>query len=145
MMTGTTISQLEQALDFYESKLSNGESIKLELVSNYMPNQTELDEFYGTLLGSGFHVSKPESHMDSNFAVTSLEMTKGSPIFLAIIPLLSTLIIGGFVVFGITKIDKIKNALMPILLVVAGITIAGIAAISTSPSAARVAEAAIRR
>lgn len=143
-MSGTSITELTDALVQMENSLSYGEKAKLQIISDELPNAQELDEFYRDLISAGFHTSKPTARIANGFPLTEITLTKGSPVWAALIPLVPAVLIMGLIAFGIVKIEEISKALVPLLLISGGIAI-GLVALVTRPSVMRAAEKGFER
>jgi len=127
-IVGANIDDLKVALDAMETSLPVGGKAKLELCSEAMPTEQSLAEFYLKATAAGFHLSYPTSQMVEGIPTTEMVLQKGSPVLLAIIPLIIPLVVIGLIAFSVTRIETITKALLPILLVAVGgvIIIAGL-------------------
>ena len=123
----TDISQLPQDLLDMEKSLPAGGECLIQLCTEFVPDQSDLDQFYTDMVEEGFHVSKPVVSMIGGVPVTSFVAKKGSPLLLALVALIPTALIVGIVAYGIYKINDISasltNLLVPVLLVIFGGTI----------------------
>jgi len=117
---GHSRAELQAALSLAEARLSNGQTVRLDLITTRMPTALQLETMHAHMIAEGHHVSKPIAFMQEGFSVVEFKATKGSPILLALIPLIPTVIIGALVAFGLTKIESISKALLPLLLVTVG-------------------------
>ena len=144
MITGATVTELATALDQMENSLEEGGRAKLQLIDQVLPTQQELNETYNSLIAAGFHVTMPTASMQDGWAVTEMILTKGSPFWSLLIPLIPTIMITGLVAFGITQIETITSALMPLLLIGGGLVI-GALALLTRPGVTKVAEKYVSR
>lgn len=132
-LTGRSVSELATKLTLMESSLNTGEKAKLELATYDLPTQDELDSMWLDMLASGFHVTRPTARVIDGIPVTELVLTKGSPTWAALIPLIPTALIVGLIVFGITQIGDISKALVPLLLTGGGIVIILAAILTRKP------------
>lgn len=123
LLTGTSISELGSALNLMEDSLVVGERAKLELATYELPSRDDLDTMWAEMVTSGFHVSRPTARVVDRVPVTSMVLTKGSPQWAALIPLLVPIGIVGLIAFGIVKIEAITKALFPIILAVGGLAV----------------------
>jgi hypothetical protein len=142
--TGMNVDELGMALNQMEDSISRGEKAALQIVSQEAPTIQELNEAYNNLIASGFHITRPVTCIMDGLPVTEMVLTKGSPQWALLIPLIPTVMIVGLIAFGIIKIETITNALVPILLIGGGVAIA-IMAMVTRPAPMRVAEKAVER
>jgi hypothetical protein len=128
-LIGRTKGELASCLTMMENSINYGQRAKLQLMTDTLPTMEDLETLYAGMLLEGFHTTKPTARLIEGIPATEMVIRKGSPVWTAIIPLLSTAIIGGLIVFGITRLESITKALMPILLVTIGgvIVIAGVA------------------
>lgn len=122
-LTGTSMSELGPALNTMEESLNEGESARLELATYELPAQDNLDSMWADMLASGFHASKPTARIVGGVPLTSMVLTKGSPQWAALIPLIVPIAIVGLIAFGITKIGEITRALLPLILAAGGLTV----------------------
>lgn len=141
---GTTVQELESALNQMEDSLDYGEKAKLQIVSIEPPTKQELEEAYENLILAGFHISHPVVKVENGIPLTEIVLRKGSPVWALLIPLIPTIMVGGLIAFGIVKIEAITKAIMPILLIGGGLLI-GALALLTRPSVTRVAEKYVSR
>lgn len=119
-ITGTSIMELGAALDVMEISLDAGEKAKLELASYELPTKDSLDTMWAEMVASGFHVSKPTARLVDGIPVTSMTLTKGSPAWAALIPLIVPVAVVGLIAFGIAKVETISRALLPLILATGG-------------------------
>lgn len=144
-VVGQTIGELSTALTMMESNMEDGQKIRVELVTDSMPTDDDLAQFYSNLLADIHHVSRPTTKIVDGFPVTSFVVRKGSPAFAALIPLIPITIIGGLITFGITRIEALSRALMPILLVTFGGLIVLVAVLTRKPVLATAERLALSR
>jgi len=125
---GATVDDLEVALAAMETYLPAGGKASLELCTEAMPTEESLAEFYLQATAAGFHLSYPTARIVEGIPTTEIVLQKGSPVLLAIVPLMVPLLVIGLIAFSITRIETITKALLPILLVAVGgvIIIAGL-------------------
>lgn len=145
-LSGTTVTELTDALRVMEDSLNDGGRARLQIASYDLPDSQTIDQFYYDLISAGFHTSKPKTKVIDGIPVTELVLIKGSPAWWALlIPIIPAIMIVGLVAFGITRIEVITKALMPLLLVAGGVAVAVVAVVIASPKAAAVAEKAITK
>lgn len=127
-IVGATVDDLKVALDAMEMYLPVGGKAKLEVCTEAMPTEESLAEFYLKATAAGFHLSYPTTRTVEGIPTTEMVLQKGSPVLLALIPLIVPLLIIGLIAFSITRIETITKAILPILLVAVGgvIIIAGL-------------------
>ena len=127
-LIGRTKGELASCLTMMENSIDYGQRAKLQLLTDTLPTMGDLEALYAGMLNEGFHTTKPPARLIGGIPATEMVIQKGSPAWIAIIPLLTTAIIGGLIVFGITRLESITKAIMPILLVTIGgvIVIAGV-------------------
>lgn len=119
-IVGSTTDDLALALNAMESSLKIGERALLELYTETLPTDVELAELYLNASAAGFHIKFPTAQIKEGVPTTDIILTKGSPVWAALIPLIPTLLIGGLVAFGLTRIETISKALMPLILTAVG-------------------------
>ncbi|MDD4986618.1 MAG: hypothetical protein PHQ43_12730, partial [Dehalococcoidales bacterium] len=132
-IAGHGINEFANALTIMEDSIEHGEKAKVQMVVDSMPSQLELDYLYKEMIDSGFHTTKPVARMIDGYPTITMVLRKGSPVWAALIPLIPTVIVGGLVAFGITKIESISKALLPLLLVTVGGVIMVVALASREP------------
>ncbi len=116
-IVGQTIDELSTGLAMMESAMTDGQKVRIELVTDTVPTGDDLAELHLSLLGNGHHISRPTTRIVDGLPVTSIVVKKGSPALALLIPFIPIAIIGGLITFAIFRIEKIANALMPILVV----------------------------
>lgn len=120
----TDISRLPQDLLSMENSLHTGGTCLIQLATGFLPSNEDIDQFYTDMVSNGFHVSLPEVNVVEGVPITSFFAQKGSPLLLALIPMIPTAIIGGLVAYGIYKVNDITvsltNLLVPTLLIIFG-------------------------
>lgn len=141
---GSTARELEIGLMTMEDSLDFGEMAQLDLVTDIMPVEYELSSFYTALQEAGFHTSYPKAHIQSGLPVTSIILLKGSPVWAALIPMIPIALITGLIAFGITRIEAISKALVPLLCIAFGGVIIT-AALITRKHVVEAAPALLRR
>lgn len=120
-LTGTSMSELDSALNLFENSLNPGEKARLDLATYALPSRDDLDAMWADMLASGFHVSRPRARIVDGIPLVSLTLTKGSPVWAALIPLIVPIAIVGLIAFGIVKIEAITKALFPLILATGGL------------------------
>lgn len=126
-LIGTSISELGTALNLMEDSLDIGEKARLDLATYDLPLQHDLDTMWLEMVTSGLHVSRPTAKIVDGIPLTSMVLTKGSPAWALIIPLIIPIAIVGLIAFGITKLETITKALLPLVLATGGFLVIGIA------------------
>lgn len=142
-LTGTSIDELNTALDLMEGSLNLGGKARLDLATYDLPPQNDLDAMWAEMIASGFHVSKPIARVVDGIPVTSMVLTKGSPVWAALIPLIVPLAVIGLIAFGITQIETISRTLLPLILATGTFTVIALG-LMRQP-AAKAAEAAAKK
>jgi hypothetical protein len=122
-LIGYNLEDMTLALNAMEDSLSTGEQARLKLCTNSLPSEGEIESIYNNLIANGFHVNYPSAYLDGEIAVTDLVLTKGSPQWAALIPLIVPILIIGLIAFSIVKIESIAAALVKIIAVAGGIAI----------------------
>ncbi len=117
---GYTPAELASGLELMESSINYGENARVALCTEALPDEAELAEMYLGIISSGHHVSYPTAIVVNGIPTTQFVIRKGSPQWQLIVPLLIPLFTIGLVVFGITKIESISKALVPIILISVG-------------------------
>jgi hypothetical protein len=142
-LIGYTVDDLRLSLDAMEDSLPSGGKASLQLCTERMPTEEELAEAYLQMTAAGFHLSYPTASLVEGVPTTQLVLTKGSPQWSLLIPIVPTLFVVGLIAFGITRIEAIGKAILPIFItaVVGLVAIAGL----MRTTAGRVAERAAER
>jgi len=117
---GHTQGELASGLELMESGINFGESARVMLCTEGLPDEADLAQVYLDVLASGHHISYPTSTVINGIPTTKFVIRKGSPQWQLIVPLLVPLFTIGLVTFGITKIESIARALVPIILISIG-------------------------
>lgn len=143
-MVGHSVSELGNALNMMERSLASGQQARIQLLTSVMPTQDELDSFFADMRTVGFHTSRPVAKLVKGIPSTEFTLRKGSPVWSLLIPLIPVAIIGGLIVFGITRIETISKALFPLLLVTVGGIVITVALLTRRP-VLETARAAIER
>jgi len=113
---GYSLQDLPGALNTMENSLAKGGQAKLELCTENMPADEDLDKLFLSATAAGFHLTYPTAKRIKGVATTELVLTKGSPQWGLLIPLLPTVLIVGLVAFGLVRIEEISKALLPLLI-----------------------------
>ena len=142
-IVGSSQNELASALELMESGINYGESARVRLCTEGLPEAADLAQVYLDVLASGHHISYPTSTVINGIPTSEFVIRKGSPQWQLIVPLLVPLFTIGLVTFGITKIESITKALVPIILISIGGLIV-LAAVIAKP-ATKVATAYIER
>ncbi|MDP2729709.1 MAG: hypothetical protein Q8O55_04435 [Dehalococcoidales bacterium] len=119
-IVGSSQNELASALELMESGINYGESARVRLCTEGLPEAADLAQVYLDVLASGHHISYPTSTVINGIPTTEFVIRKGSPQWQLIVPLLVPLFTIGLVTFGITKIESITKALVPIILISIG-------------------------
>ena len=132
-IVGSSQAELASGLMMMEGSLAEGEKARITFCTEAMPSDEDLAEMYLGMVAMGCHLSYPTNGVTDGVPTTEFVLQKGSPAWPLIIPLIVPLFTVGLIVFGITKIESITKALMPIILVsIGGIIV--IAAILQKPA-----------
>jgi len=99
-----------------ENSLAKGGQAKLVLCTEDMPADEDLDELFLSATAAGFHLSHPTAKRIRGVATTELILTKGSPQWALLVPLIPTVLIVGLIAFGLVRIEEISKALLPLLI-----------------------------
>jgi len=119
-IVGYSLDDMAVALNAMEASLNTGEKARVRICSEQLPSEADLAEMYVNATMTGFHISFPEASVSDGIPTTEFVLTKGSPQWQLLIPLIPTILTVGLITFGIVKIEEISKAIMPILLVVIG-------------------------
>ena len=123
--------ELAIALEAMELGTKPGGWVRLDVCTEEMPTQEMLDQVYADILATGHTITPPAATVINGVPTTSFALRRDLPyeqyLWPLIIGALVPLAIVGTVVYGITQIGNISDALIPILLVTGGILIAAIA------------------
>jgi len=119
-IVGFSQSELASGLELMESGINYGESARVTLCTEGLPSEADLAQVYLDVLASGHHISNPTSAVIKGIPTTEFVIRKGSPQWQLIVPLLIPVFTIGLVAFGITKIESITKALVPIILISIG-------------------------
>ncbi len=142
-IVGFTQGELTSGLELMEAGINYGESARVTLCTEALPDAVDVAEMYLDILASGHHISYPISTVINGIPTTEFVIRKGSPFWPLIIPLIVPVLTLGLVTFGITKIESITKALVPIILIsLGGLIVLG--AVVSKP-ATKVATAYIER
>jgi len=142
-IVGYSQSELASGLELMEAGIDYGEKARVTLCTEALPDEAQLAEMYLGMLSTGHHVSYPTASVVDGIPTTEFVIKKGSPFWPLIIPLIVPVLTLGLVTFGITKIESITKALVPIILISLGGLIV-LAAVISKP-ATKVATAYIER
>lgn len=139
---GRTAEDLRIALNAMEQSLPLGGKAKLELYTDTLPTEEELANTVLNMAAAGFHASYPSARIVQNVPTIEVVLTKGSPQWAALIPIIPTVVIVGLIAFGITRIETISKALLPILITTAvtGVIIIGVMRAPAALAAERAAK-----
>lgn len=116
-LIGYNLEDMTFALNAMESNLKPGEQASLKLCTEGLPSENNLEIAYQSLIANGFHVSRPTAYLDEEVAVTDWVLTKGSPQWAMLIPLLVPVLTLGLIAFSIIKIETIASAIVKVLIV----------------------------
>ncbi len=122
-MIGHSIAELGPALSAMEASLPVGDHASIEFVTRSLPTEEDLAVLHAHLIANGHHATMPTSTLVRGMPVIQMTLTKGSPLFALLVPLLPLVITGGLIVFGITRLERITKALMPLILAGGGVII----------------------
>ncbi|MDD5412097.1 MAG: hypothetical protein PHF31_11910 [Methylobacter sp.] len=92
-----------------------------------------LDQLYQEAVGQGFRLTYPKCTPFDGFYECSFRVARpvnsvgangqtytGNPLLVALAPIITTVLTGGLIAFGVAKVKDISNAIMPILLTIIG-------------------------
>lgn len=144
-LIGYSVDDLSHALTTMENSIEFGRKAKLQILTNSRPTKFELADFYSNMVAEGFHVSYPVARGAAGLVAVEISIAKGSPAWAALIPLIPTAIIAGLIVFGITRIEAITKALIPLLLITGGVVIVLAGVITRGPVMEAAGKYAARR
>jgi len=117
---GSTQEELASGLMMMEGSMNVGEKARLTFCTEALPSDEDLAVMFLEMSALGCHVSYPTAAVVEGIPTTEFVMQKGSPAWPLIIPLIIPLFTIGLVAFGITKIETITKALVPIILISLG-------------------------
>ncbi len=132
-MVGHTPTELASSLYAMEDALEEGRTAKVQLMVTQLASQEDLNIFYTRMLDAGFHTSRPVAKIVEGIPTVIFTLQKGSPIWTAIIALIPTAIIGGLIAFGITRVEALSKALLPLILVTIGGIVVIVAMVTRKP------------
>ncbi len=132
-MVGHTTTELASSLYVMEESLKEGRKAKVQLMTAQLASQEDINVFYTRMLDAGFHTSRPVAKMAEGIPTVIFTLQKGSPIWTALIALIPTAIIGGLIAFGITRVETLSRALLPLMLVTIGGIVVIVAMITRKP------------
>ena len=132
-IVGSSQEELASALMVMEGSLNLGERARIELCTEVLPTDGDLAVMYLDMVAIGCHVSYPTGQLIEGIPTTQFVLEKGSPAWPLILPLIIPALTLGLVAWGITKIESITRALVPIILIsIGGLII--LAAVVSSPA-----------
>lgn len=112
--------EVPAALDLMESSLEMGQKARITICTEALPTQEELEDLYWAMIAEGFHASQPTAFIAGGISTTEFDLEKGSPAFVAVIPLIVPILTIGLIVFGITQIETIARVLVPVMIITFG-------------------------
>ena len=119
---GHSINELSSSLVEFEDSIELGKAATISLLGTNPLTQQELIEFRDNILANGFHLDgRISQNTHGEVVEVKIPLKKGSPVWALLIPLIPLAVIAGLVVFSIVSLDRIKNALLPIILAVGGL------------------------
>jgi hypothetical protein len=119
-IVGHDSGELSRALTLMEDSINYGQKARVQLLTDTLPTRAELDTLYSAMVANGFHTTKPTAKVVGGIPSITMIIRKGSPAWSLLIPLIPIGIIGGLIAFGITRIETISRALLPLMLVTVG-------------------------
>jgi len=125
-------NELAAGLNAMENSLRSGGRAKVQLCTEEMPRQEDLDTFYNDMVAIGCHVTRPTARRADGISTTEFILTKGSPQWAAILALIVPVLIIGLITFGIFRLESITKALVPLLIITFG-GIVLVAAVTRKP------------
>ena len=129
-IVGHSIDELAIDLEVMESSMAMGEKARISICSESLPGEADLAEMFLGMLATGCHLSYPTARVVGGVPTTAFVLQKGSPQWQLILPILAPLFTIGLIAFGITKIESISSALMPLMLVTIGGAVIMVAVLS---------------
>ena len=119
-IVGFSQSELASGLMVMEDSMDVGEKARITICTEGLPTDEDLATMYLEMMAMGCHLSYPTAQVVEGVPTTEFVLQKGSPVWALIIPLLVPLFTIGLITFGITKIETIAKALVPIILITVG-------------------------
>ena len=119
-IVGFSQEELASGLMMMEGSMDTGEKARITFCTEALPIDEDFATMYLDMVAMGCHVSYPTAEVASGIPTTEFVLEKGSPAWQLIIPLIVPLFIIGLVSFGITRIETITKALVPIILISVG-------------------------
>jgi len=119
-IVGYSKEYLATALEVMESNIDFGEKARITICTEGMPTEEELDYMFLGMVETGCHVSRPIAGLVEGIPTTEFVLQKGSPQWQVIIPILIPFFTILLIAFGITKIEAMSKALVPIILISIG-------------------------
>ncbi len=117
---GKSVDELAYCLNAMEISLNQGQHVNVQLNTDTKPTDEELTTMYNSMVALGFHTTKPIAKQVGGIASTEFVLRKGSPQWALLIALIPTALVIGLITFGITRIESISKAILPITLVAIG-------------------------
>ena len=122
-IVGRSPSDLSEGLALMEASMELGQKAEIGICTKALPSDEELEYMYLGMLAEGCHLSKPTARLVQGIATTEFELWKGSPAWSLLIPILVPLFTIGLIAWGITRIEAISKAIVPIILIGGGLLI----------------------
>ncbi len=116
-IVGYSREDFATALEVMESAIDMGQKARITICTKGMPTEEELDYIFLGMVETGCHVSRPTAGLVEGIPTTEFVLQKGSPQWQIIIPILIPLFTIGLIAWGITRIEAITKALVPLLLI----------------------------
>lgn len=130
-LIGYDVTDLPYAMDVMENATAPGGYCQVQLYTGLVPSPEARQQVFDAITATGHTISFPVTQVVNGVPVTSFNIRRDMPYeqyqWQFLIPLVVPLLVGGLVVFGITQINNISSALVPLLLIVGGIAITAIA------------------
>lgn len=119
-LVGSSREELATALNLMESTMEMGQKARITICTESMPTDENLADIYLGMVVTGCHLSYPTAMLIKGIPTTKFVLQKGSPQWQILIPILIPLFSIGLIAWGITRIETISKALVPIILISIG-------------------------
>lgn len=116
-IVGYSREDFATALEVMESTIDMGQKARITICTEGMPTEEELDYIFLGMVETGCHVSRPTAGLVEGIPTTEFVLQKGSPQWQVIIPILIPLFTIGLIAWGITRMEAITKALVPLMLI----------------------------
>lgn len=107
-LVGYDVADLGYALDVMEKEVAPGQWAQIQLCTDQTPPRQLLDQFYLSILATGHNITEPTFSVIDGIPTTTFNIQREMPYeqyqWALLVPLFVPLLIGGIVVFGITRL-----------------------------------------